>query len=389
MSCSEWRVVEAKLKYYGMRVTSWKVLLTLATLVAVVAEDTADDHEHEHEHEHEQGVGGDSQSSSSDGGRIVQSLFRFPATQLGPEFGELLQMWHSEWLHADNADNDTGSTQTQHLPKITPESSGAAHAFYSVATPAATLFRRQCYSPAPIETQAKHNLYKNFEQQRKAISFQYIKDSVEEMKLIHTMTKRFYPAFTMHLGNNDKQQGSRSSSSSSDNGIAVASTTRRMHKKKSKSTVDTIYAQTTLPSDYDSPSKLAFQTVASNSDKDNSNNKQTIQQEWAWHPPAHFSSRGVPNNMSFRVNMYKSMRNALQTKIQQVVVSLSDFEFDHGRQSGMFWYPPGGVREWHRNYLDLVGNTKNQKQKKRDNGSSTAAEKTKEEEIFASQVSTI
>ena len=69
------------------------------------------------------------------------------------------------------------------------------------------------------------------------------------------------------------------------------------------------------------------------------------------------------------MKMYKLMRNALQERIQQLIPT---FRFEKARQSGMFWYPPGGVREWHTNKLDLVGNTKGDG-------------KTKSEEIFASQ----
>jgi hypothetical protein len=43
----------------------------------------------------------------------------------------------------------------------------------------------------------------------------------------------------------------------------------------------------------------------------------------------------------------------------------------------MYWYPPGGVREWHSNYLDLVGHTGAS-----GDGSSNAGA----EDIFASQV---
>ena len=100
-------------------------------------------------------------------------------------------------------------------------------------------------------------------------------------------------------------------------------------------------------------------------EEDVSNNEQ----QWSWYPPAHFSSRGTSYNMPFRMKMYRLMRNALQERIRQVIPT---FSFDKARQSGMFWYPPGGVREWHTNKLDLVGNTK-------------GGEKTKAEETFASQ----
>jgi hypothetical protein len=70
--------------------------------------------------------------------------------------------------------------------------------------------------------------------------------------------------------------------------------------------------------------------------------------------------------------MYMSMRRELQQKLQRVVPGFDGF--DYGRQSGMFWYPPGGVREWHNNRLDLVGNTKGKGGGKQ------------EEEIFSTQV---
>lgn len=281
------------------------------------------------------------------GDRIVQSLFRFPASQLGPGFDAILQSYYKHWLHATTANNS--SSNNDPLPSITPEPAGLSHAFYSVSTPAATLFRRQCYGPAPSITSSSRlrNLYNNLEQRRKEISFQYMQDSMEEMRLMHTVTNRFYPAFLpLEDGGNDgKEKGGEQSA-------------RRIHKKKSKSTIHTVYAQTTLPQEYDSPSKLAFQTFSSNDSKNvdnndnthNTNNHQTrVQQEWSWNPPAHFSSRGTPANMPFRRNMYKAMRHHLQHLLQQPGL-------EYGRQSGMFWYPPGGVREWHNNNLDLVGN---------------------------------
>ena len=331
-----------------------------------------------------------STSSSKDNNnkndRIVQSLFRFPASQLGPEFDSLLQDWYKNALyiattHAYNNHSNTSSTSS--LPNITPEASGKSHAFHSVSTPAATLFRRQCYKPAPIQTSSSsskqqhlYNLYKNFEQRRKEISFQYIKDSNEEMRLLHTIAQRFYPAF---LPPNDDEE----------NGITNNNAATRIHKKKSRSTVNTIHAQTNLPSHFDTPRVLAFQTGRGSSstgkeghtDDKNEQFEQTQQQQWSWHPPAHFSSRGTSNNMSFRRNMYKSMRTALQSRIQQL---LPNFNFEHGRQSGMFWYPPGGVREWHTNALDLVGNTKKKINKDSTSGSVTTT--SKEEAIFETQV---
>jgi len=235
---------------------------------------------------------------------------------------------------------------------ITPDQFGISHALKSVSTPAATLFRRQCYASYPQTSNLHKNLYNNYEQRRKEISFQYNKDSKEEMRLMHTMTKRFYPALLPEEKGGDTNN-------------------RRIHKKKSTSTVNTIHAQSTLPADYDTPSKLSFQTGLSSSkpnekEEDDVNNNE---QQWSWYPPVHFSSRGTPSNMPFRMKMYKAMRNALQERIKQVI---PNFTFDKARQSGMFWYPPGGVREWHTNKLDLVGNRKGDG-------------KTASEEIFASQ----
>ena len=341
--------------------------------------------------------------------RIVQSLFRFPASKLGPEFDSLLQDWYHDALyvatHEADINNNSNNTSTSSLPTITPEPSGKSHALYSVSTPAATLFRRQCYKPAPIQTfsssssssskqqkqQHLHNLYKNFEQRRKEISFQYIKDSTEEMRLLHTIAQRFYPAFLPP--DDDKEDGI----AANDNTAAT-----RIHRKKSRSTVNTIHAQTNLPSHFDTPRVLAFQTgggpgsstskeeeeyhIDDNEEQQLEQIQQQQQQQWSWYPPAHFSSRGTSSNMSFRINMYKSMRTTLQSRIQQL---LPNFNFEHGRQSGMFWYPPGGVREWHTNALDLIGNTKKIKKKTNNNKDSVSggsATKTKEEAIFETQV---
>jgi len=138
-------------------------------------------------------------------GRIVQSLFRFPASELGPEFDELLQDWHRDWLHTGMGTSSSSSNDNS-LPPIIPEASGKSHALHSVSTDAATIFRRQCYAPPIVpptttsdsnstHVQSLYHLYKNYEQQRKLISFRYNDDANEEMRLMHIMTKRFYPAF--------------------------------------------------------------------------------------------------------------------------------------------------------------------------------------------------
>ncbi|KAL3794941.1 hypothetical protein HJC23_004318 [Cyclotella cryptica] len=277
------------------------------------------------------------------GGRIVQSLFRFPASRLGREFNELIQLWYDEWLGVPST-NTTSITST--LPAITPVASGKKHAAHSVSATVATIFRRQCYGPLTTKQQT---LYKNLEQRRKEIEFQYLKDPMDEMKLLHNVVKRFYPAFLSNtaVGENRTDRSDTKSAS-------------QIHKKRTKSTVNTIYSlPPSVVSAYDSPSTLAFQTSG-----DNNNNTQ----QWTWRPAAHFSSRGTPNTHRFRSNFFNSMRQ----KLQQVLPE----GLEMGRQSGMFWYPPGGVREWHNNYLDLVGTTKKGK---------TDSEK-RDEDIFASQV---
>ena len=143
------------------------------------------------------------------GSRIVQSLFRFPASKLGPEFDELLQNWYTDALYATN----DALANKNNTSIITPEQSGISHALKSVSTPAATLFRRQCYTPYPKSSTLHNNLYNNYEQRRKEISFQYNKDGKEEMRLLHTMTKRFYPALLPEEKGGDTNN-------------------RRMHKKK-------------------------------------------------------------------------------------------------------------------------------------------------------------
>jgi len=229
---------------------------------------------------------------------------------------------------------------------ITPDSSGKQHALQSVSTPATTLFRRQCYGATPIKSPQFTNLYNNLEQRRKEVEFQYIKDPKEEMNMLHTMVKRFYPAFVPV----DSQHHSAAT---------------HMHRKKVTSTVDTIHAKTHLPLDYDSPSKLAFQTTKISSDDDDDS---PIQQ-WSWRPAGQFSNRGMPNFLQWRVKFYHSMRTKFQDELSKATPG---FTFQHGRPSGMYWYPPGAVREWHSNYLDLIGNTK-QKQ-------------TGNEKIYASQM---
>ncbi|KAL3768406.1 hypothetical protein ACHAW5_000773 [Stephanodiscus triporus] len=275
-------------------------------------------------------------------GQIVQSLFRFPASDL------VLNLTSSY-----RTGTVTGfiTSSSADLPQITPEPAGVNHAFYSVSTAAATLFRRQCYGPAPRKSRLD-NLYNNFEQRKKGISFEYMKDGTEEMRLMHLITKRFYHAFESV------------DAVIVEDGDANYHGTSSIHEKKSKSTVNTIYAESTLPSDCDLPSKLSYQT----NDHVGGNDQA---QAWSWYSPGQFSDRGISGNISFRRKMYMSMRNELQRRLQQLVPG---FKFEYGRQSGMFWYPPGGVREWHNNRLDLVGNTNGKGGRKH------------EEEIFKTQV---
>src|SRR6056300_1535097 len=104
---------------------------------------------------------------AADDGHIVQSLFRFPASKLGPEFEKLLTLWYDEWLYTTTNETNTNI--------ITPDPSGRQHALLSVSTPAVTLFRRQCYGEVKKSSQFT-NLYRNFEQRRKEIEFQHMKD---------------------------------------------------------------------------------------------------------------------------------------------------------------------------------------------------------------------
>src|SRR5210317_1688846 len=228
---------------------------------------------------------------AADDGHIVQSLFRFPASKLGPEFEKLLTLWYDEWLYTTTNETNTNI--------ITPDPSRRQHALLSVSTPAATLFRRQCYGE--IKSSQFTNLYRNFEQRRKEIEFQHMNDPMEEMKMLHTMTKRFFPAFV------PPEDGT-----SSDTTIATA----HMHRKKSSSTVDTIHANTKLPLDYDSPSRLAFQTKKLSNDVDDENNDTPIQQ-WSWRPAGQFSNRGMPNFMQWRVKFYNLMRNEFQNELSK------------------------------------------------------------------------
>lgn len=274
-------------------------------------------------------------------GIIFQSLFRFPASQLGPEFEQLLNLWYDEWLYTTTNENGTAI--------ITPDPSGKQHALQSVSTPATTLFRRQCYGATPIKSPQFTNLYNNLEQRRKEIEFQYIKDQKEEMTMLHTMVKRFYPAFLP----------------------ADSESAEHVHKKKVMSTVDTIHAQTDLPMDYDSPSTLAFQTSKLHStDTNNNDDDDSPTQQWSWRITGQFSNRGMPNFLKWRVKFYQAMRTKFQ---KEVAKDTPGFQFEYGRPSGMYWYPPGAVREWHSNYLDLGGVNTNEK-------------KTGNQNIYASQM---
>jgi hypothetical protein len=268
--------------------------------------------------------------------QIQQSLFRFPASKLGPGFDALLQHWYRNTLYADNT-------------TITPDLFGKAHALHSVSTPAATLFRRQCYSPSPKTSSKKlHNLYKTLESRKKELGFQQMDDKFEEGRLMHTITQRLYHAFLP-----PKEEDSEKDA-------------RRMHKKKSKSNVNTIHAQTNLPANFDSPRRLSFQTGVAPSKSDD--NEQP-QQQYYWRSPAHFSSQGTSTDLQFRLKSWDVLVEHLEPAIQKIS---PNFIFQHARQSGNFWYPPGGVREWHTNELDLVGNM-------------IGGGHSKEEEIFAKQ----
>lgn len=303
----------------------------------------------------------DEEQPSQSTGSIVQSMFRFPASRLGPEFDDLLDIWHGEWMHAPV--NGASNATTTKFSQIIPDPSGTKHATRAVTSDAATLFRRQCYSPAPSISTELRNLYKNLEQRRKEIEFQYLKDPMEEMRLLHTMVRRFYPAF-LPIAEDDVGRG-RKSRQSHQRGAT------QIHKKKSKSKVNTIYASTPA---YNTPSELSYQTVSNSND-----NNQT--QQWTWRPSGHFSARGTPSNREFRMKFFRAMRQQFQQRLTQQNHSIPDFNgLEKGRPSGIFWYPPGGVREWHSNYLDLVGSVKNSNLDR--NGVSNK----RDEEIFASQV---
>ena len=284
--------------------------------------------------------------------RIVQSLFRFPATQLGPEFNDVLQNWYTDFFHIPES-NITSARSAHRLPTITPEPVGIDHAFYSVSTPAATIFRRQCYGPAPTNNSSQlPNLYDNFEQRRKKISFEFLQDPPGERIMLHKMTKRFYSAFLNEGG------ASKRSKSAENEELDNTSNLSTMHKKKSKSTINTVYAQSTIPSDYDSPSKLSFKTNSKYDDNDDKERRRSTTsttnttQSWTWQTPGLFSERGSTNFLRFRQKMYYSMRAPqLVKRLQRSMPSFTGWE--SGRQSGMFWYPPGGVREWHTNRYDL------------------------------------
>ena len=295
-------------------------------------------------------------------GRIEQSLFRFPASKLGREFDDILKLWYEDWLHVPPGGasrNDTTASSEHTLPSITPEAAGLRHAFESVSTPAATLFRRQCYGPAPVSRDPS-NRYPLYEIRRKEISFQYNPDPMEETRLLHALTKRFYPAFLPEDDGRDDDGGDDDD-------------TRRIHKKKSTSTASTVYAGTTLPGDIDSIQKLSFQTVPK---EERYSVDRLRTQQWSWHPPAHFSSRGTPDSIQFRNGMFTAMRLHLERGLR---ASAPDFGgLDHGRPSGMFWYPPGGVREWHNNRADLVGHTGTERR--------DAYEHNRNEDIFRTQV---
>ena len=252
---------------------------------------------------------------------VVQSLFRFPASKLGPEFEELLKIWYHDWLHLPPGKDGVPAP-------MSPEEKGLEHAFHSVSTPAATLFRRQCYGPAPLNSTYLNNLYNNLEQRKKEIDFEYKKDKAEELRLVHTMTNRFHPAFMPQTDVVGGVQGS----------AAI-----HMHIKKAGSTVDTVYAKTTMPQNLDSPSSQAYFTSSADDDT----------QRWAWRPPAHYSSRGTADILEFKLRLNDALRTKLEPKLKQTYQS--DFRFEYARSSGMFWYTPGSVREWHNNRLDLVG----------------------------------
>ena len=60
------------------------------------------------------------------------------------------------------------------------------------------------------------------------------------------------------------------------------------HGETSASTVNTIHAQSTLSADYDTPSRLSFQTGVSPSklnEEEGDVNTNEQQQQWSWYPP--------------------------------------------------------------------------------------------------------
>lgn len=197
--------------------------------------------------------------------------------------------------------------------------------------------------------------------------------------MLHTMVKRFYPAFLPMVEEDGSHGGG---------GGGAAATARHVHKKKVMSTVDTIHAQTNnLPLDYDSPSTLAFQTfklhstdtssddddddISDTSSDDDDDSQDTSSnddddddsptQQWSWRITGQFSNRGMPNFLKWRIKFYQAMRTKFQKEISK---DTPGFQFEYGRPSGMYWYPPGAVREWHSNYLDLGWNPNEKKNEK-------------------------
>lgn len=289
---------------------------------------------------------GSETSCPSSKSRIVESLFRFPASDLGDDFTRLLRLWYEDILHVPI--NSSSSS----LPAIAPDPSGVHHASRSVSSSVATLFRRRCYS-AP--SSSHRNLYHNLERRRKEIEFRYMDDADEEMTLLHTAVKRFEPAFRWPQ----------------DDSHDVAA----RHKKQStqRSSSDTIYDITpTQQKQYDTPRQQRHTT--------------TDKRRWTWRPAGHYSSRGILSNRNFRSKFFRAMR---RNQLQQ-----HSIEWENGRLSGMFWYPPGGVREWHTNYLDLKGsitggissNNDGRTVKRNNNDENEKRIKSREEEIFGSQV---
>jgi hypothetical protein len=216
---------------------------------------------------------------------VLESLFRFPASQLGKEFKPLIGGL-DEWIGKGSKEG----TSTDGGANSRIDGFGAAHAQIYTSTPYIKRYHNACYYPP------NKSFYNRLEGKRKEIEHTFLPVD-EEFESLNQL-------FSEMEDLADEIPSSLSSNSPFSKDASVFSSDER----------------------------------------------------WTWRPAAHFSSRGTKERHAFRNYMHNFVTSFMRSLPNTKPPEREDAWEMEGRNSGTFWYPPGGVREWHTNRLDIKGN---------------------------------